>query len=57
MVLHQLLASVQPQSFLEWTCTIFEQSLEEFHTILPEDLGDLSDTERGQVIVAHVAEA
>jgi hypothetical protein len=34
MVLDHLLPSVQPQSFLEWTRTSFEQSLAEFYTIL-----------------------
>jgi hypothetical protein len=37
MVLDNLLASIQPQSFLEWTRTSFEQSLAEFYTILPEE--------------------
>jgi hypothetical protein len=37
MVLDHLLASVQPQSFSEWTCTSLEQSLEEFYTILLEE--------------------
>jgi hypothetical protein len=34
MVLDQLLPSIQPQSFLEWTHASFEQSLAEFYTIL-----------------------
>jgi hypothetical protein len=34
MVLDQLLPSIQPQSFLEWIRTSFEQSLAEFYTIL-----------------------
>jgi hypothetical protein len=37
MVLDHLLPSVQPQSFLEWTLTSFEQSLAEFYAILHED--------------------
>jgi hypothetical protein len=32
-----LLSSGQPQSFLEWTCANFEQSLAEYHTILLEE--------------------
>jgi hypothetical protein len=31
MVFFHLLPSIQPQSFLEWTCTRFEQSLAEYH--------------------------
>jgi hypothetical protein len=31
-----LLPSVQPLSFLEWTCTSFEQSVVEFYTLLEE---------------------
>jgi hypothetical protein len=37
MVFHHFLPSIQPQSFLEWTRTSFEQSLAEFYTILPEE--------------------
>jgi hypothetical protein len=37
MVLDHLLHSIEPQSFSEWTRTSFEQSLEEFYTILLED--------------------
>jgi hypothetical protein len=37
MVLDHLLLSVQPQSFLEWTRTSFEQSVAEFYTILLEE--------------------
>jgi hypothetical protein len=37
MVLDNLLPSVQPQSFLEWTHTSSEQSLVEFYTILLEE--------------------
>jgi hypothetical protein len=37
MVLDYLLPSVQPQSFLDWTHTSFEQSLAEFYTILFEE--------------------
>jgi hypothetical protein len=37
MVLDHLLPSTQPQCFLEWTCTSFEQSLVEFYTILLEE--------------------
>jgi hypothetical protein len=36
MVLDHFLPSVQPQSFLEWTRTSFEQSVVEFYTILLE---------------------
>jgi hypothetical protein len=36
-MLGHLLPSVQPQSFLEWTRTSFEQSLAEFYTILVEE--------------------
>jgi hypothetical protein len=36
LVLHHPLASVQLQSFLEWTHN-FEQSLREFYTILLEE--------------------
>jgi hypothetical protein len=34
MVLDKLLPSVQPQSFLEWIHTSFEQSLAKFYIIL-----------------------
>jgi hypothetical protein len=34
MVLENILPSVQPQSFLEWTRTSFEESAAEFYTIL-----------------------
>jgi hypothetical protein len=37
MALDHLLPSMQPQSFLEWTSTSFEQSLAEFYTILIEE--------------------
>jgi hypothetical protein len=37
MVLDHLLPSIQPQFFLEWTRTSFEQSLAEFYTILLEE--------------------
>jgi hypothetical protein len=37
MVLGHLLPSIQPQSFLEWTPTSFEQSLPEFYTIHLEE--------------------
>jgi hypothetical protein len=37
MVLDHLVPSVQPQTFLEWTHTSFEKSLEEFYTILLEE--------------------
>jgi hypothetical protein len=37
MVLDHLLPSIQPQTFLEWTVTNFEQSLTEFYTILLEE--------------------
>jgi hypothetical protein len=37
MVFDHLLPSVQPQSFLEWTHTSFEQSLAEFYTIPLEE--------------------
>lgn len=36
IVLDHLLPAIQAQSFLEWTC--LEQSLEEFYTILLEEL-------------------
>jgi hypothetical protein len=34
MALDHLLPSIQPQSFLEWTHTRFEQSLAEFYKVL-----------------------
>jgi hypothetical protein len=37
MMLDHRLLSVQPQSFLEWTRTSFEQSVAEFHAILLEE--------------------
>jgi hypothetical protein len=37
MVLDHLLPSIQPQSFLEWIHTSFEQSLAEIYTILLEE--------------------
>jgi hypothetical protein len=37
MVLGHLLPSVQPQSFLKWTRTSYEQSLVEFYTNLLEE--------------------
>jgi hypothetical protein len=37
MVLDQLLHSIQPQSFFEWTRTRFEESLMELYTILLEE--------------------
>jgi hypothetical protein len=37
MVLNHLLPSIQLQSFLEWTRTSFEQSLEECYTTLLEE--------------------
>jgi hypothetical protein len=37
MVLNQLLPSIQPQSFLEWTLTRFYQSLAEFYPIFLEE--------------------
>jgi hypothetical protein len=37
MVLDHLLPSIQPQSFLEWIRTSFEQSLAEFYIILLEE--------------------
>jgi hypothetical protein len=37
MVLDHVLPSTQPQSFLEWTRTNFEQSVAEFCTILLEE--------------------
>jgi hypothetical protein len=37
MTLDRLLPSIQPQSFLEWTCTSSEQSLVEFYTILLDE--------------------
>jgi hypothetical protein len=36
MVLDHLLSSVQPQSFLEWSRTSFEQSIAEFYTVVLE---------------------
>jgi hypothetical protein len=33
MVFDHILPSIQPQSFLEWIRTSFEQSLAEFYTI------------------------
>jgi uncharacterized protein YggT (Ycf19 family) len=38
MVLVHLLSSVQPQSFLEWTRTSFEQSMEFYTNLLQEHL-------------------
>jgi hypothetical protein len=37
MVLDHLLPAVQPQAFLKWTCTSFEQSLTELYTILLQE--------------------
>jgi hypothetical protein len=37
MVLDNLLPSIQPQSFLEWTWTSFEQPLAEFYIIRLEE--------------------
>jgi hypothetical protein len=37
MVLGQLLPSKQPQPFLEWALTSFEQSRAEFYTFLLEE--------------------
>jgi hypothetical protein len=37
MVMDQLLPSIQPQPFMEWTRTSFEQSLVEFYTALLEE--------------------
>jgi hypothetical protein len=37
MMFNQILPSVQPQSFLEWTLTSFEQSVAEFYTIYLEE--------------------
>jgi hypothetical protein len=37
MVLNHILPSIQPQSFLEWTRTSFEQSVKEFYIILLEE--------------------
>jgi hypothetical protein len=37
MVFGHLLSSIQPQSFLELTCTSGEQSLVEFYTIFLEE--------------------
>jgi hypothetical protein len=37
MLLDRLLPSIQPQSFLEWTRTSFEQPLAEFYAILLEE--------------------
>jgi hypothetical protein len=37
VVLDHPLSSIQLQSFLEWTCSSFEESLAEFYTILIEE--------------------
>jgi hypothetical protein len=37
MVMDNLLPSIQPQFFMEWARTNFEQSVEEFYTILLEE--------------------
>jgi hypothetical protein len=37
MVLDHLLPSAQPQSFLQWTLTSFEQSVAKFYTISLEE--------------------
>jgi hypothetical protein len=37
MVLGQLFPSIQPQSFLDWTRSTFEESLMELYTILHEE--------------------
>jgi hypothetical protein len=52
-VLSRLLPSIEPQSFLEWTRTRFEQSLAEFYTILLEENLQVALDMLGVGIVPH----